>query len=93
MSTDDLKLSFLKNGIEQIAILVEDLDKAVQTYWELLGVGPWTFYTYGKPLIKRASYRGQPADPAQRIALAARRSRSRPVSPGRARRQSIEAQP
>jgi catechol 2,3-dioxygenase-like lactoylglutathione lyase family enzyme len=70
MSSADLKLSFLKNGIEQIAILVEDLDKAVQTYWDLLGVGPWTFYTYGKPLLKRASYRGQPANPIQRIALA-----------------------
>ena len=70
MSAQDIKLSFLKDGIDQIALIVEDLDKAVETYWNMLGIGPWTFYTYGKPLLKSASYRGQPADPIQRIALA-----------------------
>ena len=70
MSVQDIKLSFLKDGIDQIAVIVEDLDKAVETYWNMLGIGPWTFYTYGKPLIKSASYRGQPADFTMRIALA-----------------------
>ena len=63
------ELSFLKNGIEQIAIIVEDLDKAVETYTNLLGLGPWAIFNYGKPLVKEAFYRGQPADFAQRVAF------------------------
>ena len=70
MSDDHLKLSFLKHGVEQIAVLVEDLDEAMERYWSLLGVGPWTVYTYRRPLLRMARYRGQDADPAQRIALA-----------------------
>jgi catechol 2,3-dioxygenase-like lactoylglutathione lyase family enzyme len=70
MALSDLKLSFLQGGIEQVALIVEDLEQAVARYWDLLGVGPWTMYTYGKPLLKSATYRGQEASPVQRIALA-----------------------
>ena len=62
-------LSFLKNGIAQVAILVEDLDKTVQNYWTLFGVGPWHFYTYGRPLVNEMTYHGKPADYKMRIAL------------------------
>ena len=75
MSAQDIKLSFLEDGIDQIAVIVKNLDKAVETYWNVLGIGPWTFYTYGKPLLKSASYCGQPADLIMRIALA-------PLGPG-----------
>jgi methylmalonyl-CoA/ethylmalonyl-CoA epimerase len=64
------ELPFLKHGIRQIAVIVEDLDKAVEAYWKLLGVGPWHIYTYSKPLVKRMSYRGKPADYKMRLALA-----------------------
>ena len=64
-----LPLPFLKNGIAQVAILVEDLDKAVENYWTMFGIGPWHFYTYGKPLVRQMSYHGQPADHQMRIAL------------------------
>jgi len=66
----NLPLPFLKNGIAQIALIVPDLDQAVQTYWELLGIGPWHIYTYGAPLLKTMTYRGQPADYQMRLALA-----------------------
>ena len=64
------ELPFLKNGIGQIAIIVEDLDRAVENYWRLLGVGPWQIYTYGKPLVKKTTYHGHEADYRMRIALA-----------------------
>jgi catechol 2,3-dioxygenase-like lactoylglutathione lyase family enzyme len=67
--TDAQKLPFLNNGVAQVAIVVKDLDKAVNQYHELFGIGPWHFYTYQKPLVKRMSYRGKPADHAFRIAL------------------------
>jgi len=62
-------LPFLKNGLAQIAILVKDLDKTVGNYWTMFGIGPWHFYTYGKPLVTQMSYRGHPADYKMRIAL------------------------
>jgi catechol 2,3-dioxygenase-like lactoylglutathione lyase family enzyme len=62
-------LPFLKNGIAQVAILVEDLDKTVENYWAVFGIGPWHFYTYARPLVREMSYRGKPADFEMRIAL------------------------
>lgn len=62
-------LPFLKNGIAQVALLVRDLDKAVENYWTLFGIGPWHFYTYAKPLVKQMSYRGKPAEYRMRLAL------------------------
>lgn len=62
-------LPFLNNGITQVALLVEDLDRTVENYWRLFGIGPWHFYTYKRPLLKFASYRGQPVDHSFRIAL------------------------
>lgn len=63
------KLPFLDNGITQIAIIVEDLDLTVENYWKQFGIGPWHFYTYGHPLVKRMSYYGKPANYKIRIAL------------------------
>jgi methylmalonyl-CoA/ethylmalonyl-CoA epimerase len=65
----DQALPFLKDGIAQVALIVEDLDKTVENYWKLYGIGPWYFYTYGKPLVKRMTYRGQPSEYKMRIAL------------------------
>ena len=62
-------LPILKNGIAQVAILVQDLDKTVENYWTLFGIGPWHFYTYARPLVWQMSYRGQPAEYRMRLAL------------------------
>lgn len=63
------ELPFLRNGIAQVALIVPDLDVAVEAYWKLFGVGPWQMYTYGKPLVQRMTYRGQAADYRMRLAL------------------------
>jgi hypothetical protein len=60
---------FLKNGIAQVCLIVEDLDKAMEKYWKLFGIGPWHVYTYGKPLVKKMSYRGRPSEHRMRVAL------------------------
>lgn len=59
----------IQKGFDQVALVVEDLDKAVETYWSLLGIGPWAIYTYGRPLVKEMSYRGSPADFSFRVAF------------------------
>ena len=62
-------LSFLENGIAQIALVVEDLDKTVERYWQVFGMGPWHFYTYQRPLLNMSRYHGQDVDNSLRIAL------------------------
>jgi methylmalonyl-CoA/ethylmalonyl-CoA epimerase len=64
-----IPLPFLDNGVAQIALIVSDLDKAVENYWKLFGIGPWHFYTYCRPLLKHMTYHGKPADYEMRIAL------------------------
>jgi len=63
------RLPFLKDGVAQVAMVVRDLDRVVEQWWELFGIGPWHFYTYGKPLVKKMSYRGKPVEHAMRVAL------------------------
>jgi methylmalonyl-CoA/ethylmalonyl-CoA epimerase len=63
-------LPFLDKGIAQVALVVEDLDKTVEQYWKHFGIGPWHFYTYGKPLVKQMSYHGHPSEYKMRVALA-----------------------
>lgn len=63
-------LPFLKNGVAQVALLVPDLDRAVEAWWTRFGIGPWHFYTYTRPLVRDMSYRGEPAAYTMRLALA-----------------------
>ncbi|HVP62958.1 MAG TPA: VOC family protein [Myxococcaceae bacterium] len=62
--------SFLERGVAQVALVVEDLDKAVEAYWHRFGIGPWHFYTYEKPLLRRMTRHGAPSEYAMRVALA-----------------------
>lgn len=62
--------AFELDHIAQIAIIVPDLDAAVKNYWERFKVGPWHFYTYGKPLVKRMTRNGRPSEYRMRVALA-----------------------
>jgi methylmalonyl-CoA/ethylmalonyl-CoA epimerase len=62
-------LPFLRDGIAQVAIVVPDLEQAVENYWRLFGIGDWHFYTYGKPLVKSMTYQGQASDYKMRVAL------------------------
>ena len=72
MKLEDLvkpTLPFLDQGVAQVAIIVEDLDAAVEAYWKLFGIGPWDIYTYEKPLVKTMTYHGRAADYRMKLAL------------------------
>ncbi|TVR58666.1 MAG: hypothetical protein EA426_09295 [Spirochaetaceae bacterium] len=62
-------LDFFRDGIAQIALVVKDLDATVKQYHEKFGIGPWHFYTYGKPLVKKMTRNGEPAEYRMRVAL------------------------
>jgi hypothetical protein len=61
---------FLIKDIAQIGIIVKDLDATVKRWSEDFGVGPWSFYTYGEPLVKRMTRHGKPCRYKMRLALA-----------------------
>ncbi len=63
------KLPFLNNGINQVAFVVEDLEKTVENYYNLFGIAPWHFYTYKRPLVKHMTYYGKDVDYSMRVAL------------------------
>jgi catechol 2,3-dioxygenase-like lactoylglutathione lyase family enzyme len=62
-------LPFLRGGVAQVALVVKDLQQAMRQYWRLFGIGPWHIYTYGRPLVKAMSYRGEPAHYKLRVGL------------------------
>lgn len=56
--------------IAQICIIVKDLERTVENFWKIFGVGPWHFYTYGRPLVKRMTRHGKACEYRMRVALA-----------------------
>ncbi len=57
-------------NIAQVCVIVRNLDQAVENYWNVFGIGPWSLYTYGKPLVKRMTRHGRPCEYKMRVALA-----------------------
>src|SRR5262249_28455457 len=55
--------------VNQIGMVVRDLDAAMRAYWEQLRIGPWTVYTYQRPLLREMTYRGRPANYRMRLAF------------------------
>jgi methylmalonyl-CoA/ethylmalonyl-CoA epimerase len=62
-------LPFLKDGAAQVGFVVKDLEESVEAWHRLFGIGPWQFYTYGTPLVKRMSRHGEPTEYRMRVAL------------------------
>jgi methylmalonyl-CoA/ethylmalonyl-CoA epimerase len=48
------------NKVLQIGIVVKDLQKAMEFYWEVFGIGPWRIRTFQPPALTNAEVRGQP---------------------------------
>jgi len=49
-----------KRGITQIGILVRDIQKSVEQYWEILGIGPWSIYTFTQDTVENFTVNGKP---------------------------------
>jgi 4-hydroxyphenylpyruvate dioxygenase-like putative hemolysin len=48
------------DAITQVGIVVRDVDKVVENYWNILGIGPWKVHTYPPPHIRNRRYHGKP---------------------------------
>ncbi len=56
--------------INQVCVVVKDMQKAVENYWSLMGIGPWKLWTYGPGVIRDATYMGKPSNYSMRVGLA-----------------------
>ena len=57
-------------GINQIAIVVKDVQKVAENYWNILGIGPWDIYVWEAPLVYERRYHGKPTSAREKIAVA-----------------------
>ena len=57
-------------GINQIAIVVKDLEKVAENYWNILGIGPWAIFNWEAPLVYDRKYHGETVWAREKIALA-----------------------
>jgi len=58
------------NEIQQVCIVVKDLQKTIEAYWNILGIGPWAIFEFGSSRIPDLKYYGKPAYGKYRGALA-----------------------
>jgi methylmalonyl-CoA/ethylmalonyl-CoA epimerase len=57
------------NSIFQVGLVVKDVQKAVENYWNILGIGPWDIYPWESPLVYDYKYHGKPAWARAKIAI------------------------
>jgi len=55
--------------LHQIGIVVKDVEKVAQNYWNILGIGPWTILTVEPPNAYERTYHGKPAYFAMKVGL------------------------
>ncbi len=56
-------------GINQVCLVVKDVQKTVEAYWNILGIGPWDVYSWEVPLLYDYKYQGKPAQARAKLAL------------------------
>lgn len=49
------------SAINQVSLVVKDLQKSVEDYWNIFGIGPWEIYSWEPSLVYDYEYHGRPA--------------------------------
>ena len=57
-------------SIDQVAVVVRNLDAAMERYAAQLGIGPWDVYTYGPHRMPTMTFRGRDHPYVMKLALA-----------------------
>ena len=53
----------------QVCTVVRDLQKGMEYYWSVLGMGPWHVYTFQPPGLSNTTLRGKPQAYTMKLAL------------------------
>jgi hypothetical protein len=56
--------------VQQICIVCDDLQKTMEAYWNILGIGPWAIFEFGSHKVPAFKYHGKPAYARYRGAIA-----------------------
>ncbi|MBI5249838.1 MAG: VOC family protein [Desulfomonile tiedjei] len=57
-------------ALHQVGIVVNDLEKTVRDYWNILGIGPWAILTLRDPDVYDTTYHGKPVPTEIKAAFA-----------------------
>ena len=57
-------------GIDQVAIVVEDLKNGMDRYQAILGIEPWTVHRFESPNLTETTYRGEDVEYGMMLAIA-----------------------
>jgi methylmalonyl-CoA/ethylmalonyl-CoA epimerase len=55
--------------IVQIAHVVNDMERAMKKYYEILNIGPWSVYTFAPPALRECMYKGKPSNATWKLAI------------------------
>jgi 4-hydroxyphenylpyruvate dioxygenase-like putative hemolysin len=54
----------------QVCVVVKDIQKAMERYWNIFGIGPWQIYTFQPPDLTDTTFRGKPEPYTMKLATA-----------------------
>jgi methylmalonyl-CoA/ethylmalonyl-CoA epimerase len=54
----------------QVCVVVKDIQKSMERYWEVFGIGPWDIYTFQPPGLTEPTIRGNPEPYTMKLATA-----------------------
>jgi 4-hydroxyphenylpyruvate dioxygenase-like putative hemolysin len=60
----------LLRTIDQVCVVVNDIQKAVQQYWNIFGIGPFSIYTVAPPELTDTTVHGKPEYYSMKLAFA-----------------------
>lgn len=66
MTNEKVKLK----TIDQVCVVVKDVQKAVEQYWKIFGIGPWSIYIVTPPELTDTTVRGESKVFSMKLAFA-----------------------
>lgn len=61
---------FKVTELDQVGIVVRDLQKSMEHYWNNFGIGPWNILRFSSSELSDMTYRGKPGRFSSQIAIA-----------------------
>ena len=56
--------------IKQVSLVVKDVLRTAENYWNILGIGPWDIYELRPPVLSEVTYHGKPVQVSMKLAVA-----------------------
>ncbi|MBW1739488.1 MAG: VOC family protein, partial [Deltaproteobacteria bacterium] len=56
--------------LTQVGLVVKDVQKTAENYWNILGIGPWDIYELHAPVLSDVVYHGKPTQFSMKLGVA-----------------------